>query len=88
MDKKIGVPPEWFFGLDVLTAKEVRELPLASAVMVISADRHGEKQTLDCAVVRSGNKKVLAYRDGYGDRATMQITEYPRKWYAVRRKSA
>ena len=90
MDGKIeylkdkGLPPEWFSGLEVLPALEVKKLPVGARVMIVGADRRGRKSTLDCSVIQSGKQKVLAYRDGYGIRLTKKIAELPHKVYAVK----
>lgn len=90
MDGKIeylkdkGLPPEWFSGLEVLPALEVKKLPVGARVMIVGADRRGRKSTLDCSVTQSGKVKVLAYRDEWGIRVTKKIAELPRKVFAVK----
>ena len=81
-----GMPLEWFTGLHILTADEVRHLPLNTAVMIISADRHGVKQVLDCVVRMdsAGIRKILVY-ESHGARFGKLIRETPRKVYAVKR---
>jgi hypothetical protein len=81
-----GMPLEWFAGLHILTADEVRHLPLNTAVMIISKDRYGIKQVLDY-VVRldtDGIKKYLVY-ESHGARFGKNIRETPRKVFAVKR---
>lgn len=84
-DIRKGLPAEWFVGLNILTADEVKHLPICTPVRIIGASRRGEKTTLLCTVVQSGNKKVLAYYDEWGLRVTRNIVERPRKVYAVKR---
>lgn len=47
----------------VLTAEEVRKLPVGAKVEIHSFDRHGEHQWLEYIVTQSGKKKVLVHRD-------------------------
>ena len=43
----------------VLTAKEVKKLPVGTKVIIIGADRHGECYRQECAVAPSYKTKVL-----------------------------
>ena len=43
----------------VLTAKDVKKLPVGAKVRLHGEDRHGEHCWYDCTVVQSGKKKVL-----------------------------
>ena len=80
-DKRL--PPEWFSGLIIVDAAEVKKMSAGQKVLEIGADRHGEKQTLHCTVVYSGKTKVLSYYDGYGYRITKPIRKTPNRVFAV-----
>lgn len=43
----------------VLTAKEVKKLPVGTKVVIIGADRHGECTRQECTVSQSYKTKVL-----------------------------
>jgi len=79
-----GLAVEWFRGLNVLPAAEVKKLDLGARVMIVGADRRGVKSVLECTITQSGRQKVLAYRDEWGIRVTKRITEMSRKAYAVK----
>lgn len=68
----------------ILTAAEVRELPIGTAVELHGYDRYGSPSWLELTVVQSGRKKILTTRDYYGNRIEKQIRDYPNKWYAIK----
>ncbi len=82
----MAISPEWYAGRKVLTAEQVKALPVGAPVEVISADRHGEKQTLACAVAQYGKQKRLSFRDWRGERCVIPIRDYPNKVFAEVKK--
>lgn len=59
----------------VLTAGEVRKLPVGAKVEIHSFDRHSDHVWLDYVVTQSGKKKVLVHRDFGGMPITKRIGE-------------
>ena len=57
----------------VLTAEEVRKLPVGAKVEIHSFDRHSEHVWMDYVVTQSGKKKVLVHRDFSGMPITKRI---------------
>ncbi len=66
---------------DKLTAAEVRKLPEGTRVDLHGYDRSGTPSWLECTVIRSYKKKLLAYRNPDGTKATKEIRDYPNKYY-------
>lgn len=64
-----------------LTAAEVRALPIGTKVNLHGRDRFGIPTWLECTVIKSGKKKVLAYLDTDLTTATKPIRDYPNKYY-------
>lgn len=64
-----------------LTAEQVRRLPEGTRVDLHGYDRSGTPSWLECTVIRSCKKKLLAYRDTDGTKATKEIRNYPNKYY-------
>ena len=64
-----------------MTAAEVRALPAGTRVNLHGQDRFGVPSWLECTVVQSGKKKVLAYLDTDMSTVTKPIRDYPNKYY-------
>lgn len=74
--------PQWIKPTDkVLTAAEVKKLPVGTKVTVIGSDRHGEMTKGEYKVLQNGKKKVLRAECSYYYDAPMEIRDYPNKRY-------
>lgn len=67
----------------VLTAAEVKKLPVGTKVIVIGADRRGECTRQECTVAPSYKTKVLSWMNFYGS-GTYPIRDKPNKRYVIR----
>lgn len=78
------IPAEWIRPRDrKLTADQVKRLDVGTKVLMIKPDRYGEKTTTECVVTQSGKKKLLAFRNGYGDRFVQPIKADERICYVL-----
>lgn len=71
----------------LLTAKEVKKLPVGTKVIVIGADRRGECTRQECTVSQSYKSKVLR-SSSFFDYETkfMSIRDNPNKRYVLGRR--
>ena len=78
--------PEWIRSTDkVLTAAEVRKLPVGSKVTLMGADRRGECVWTNWTVCQYGKGKALrAYNPASGTTEVKLIKDYPNKRYIIR----
>lgn len=70
----------------VMTAEEVRELPIGERVELHSFDRYGNHQWAEYTIVKSGKKKMLlAHIPGTWEPVTKPINKLPegRKCYTT-----
>lgn len=68
--------PEWIRGKKILTAEEVKNLPVGATVYVHKVYGNlGEHLCARYTVTQSENKKVLTTWYWYGNRQTMQIKD-------------
>ena len=68
----------------VLTAAEVKKLPVGTKVIIVSADRHGECYRQECTVAQSYKTKVLRCLSLFDyDTKFMQIRDNPNKRYVL-----
>lgn len=75
---------EWIRpGEKVLTAAEVRKLPVGTKVTIIGADRRGECTRQECTVAQSYKTKVLRWMSFY-ESGTHPIRDNPSKRYVIR----
>ena len=68
----------------VLTAAEVKKLPVGTKVIIIGADRHGEYYRQECTISQSYKKKVLCCLSLFDyDTKFMPIRDNPNKRYVL-----
>jgi len=67
----------------LLTAKEVKKLPVGTKVIIIGADRHGECTRQECTVSQSYKTKVLRWANLY-DHGFLTIRDNPNKRYVLK----
>lgn len=73
----------WLYGMKVLTAEDVKRLPVGYWVSLIGPDRHGEKNVEEGIVIQSG--KVRKFRiDRHDGFHLAVIRDYPGKVWTVR----
>lgn len=71
----------------ILTAQQVKKLPIGSVVWLHSFDRHGEHQMIKLTVVQAyKNKELATDRDYYGNRVIRRIDDIPGTCYTVEDK--
>lgn len=68
----------------MMSAEEVRKLPVGSIVIWHGRDRRGYSTALDCTVVQSGKTKKLAYRDELGLQVLKPIRDIPNKYFTLK----
>ena len=69
----------------VLTAAEVKKLPVGTKVIIIGADRHGECCRRECTVSQSYKTKVLSWSNIY-DHGFLPIRDNPSKLFVLKVK--
>lgn len=69
----------------VLTAAEVKKLPVGTKVIIIGADRHGECYRQECTVAQSYKTKVLRWRS-LNETGTYPVRDNPNKRYILKVK--
>lgn len=67
----------------VLTAAEVKKLPVGTKVIIIGADRRGECTRQECTVSQSYKTKVLRWENLY-DHGFLTIRDNPNKRYVLK----
>lgn len=67
----------------ILTAEEVRKLPIGSKVELHSFGRHHEHIWLEMTVIKSGNKKMLVTWGFWGDKILKPIVTKDRQCYTL-----
>lgn len=68
----------------VLTAAEVKKLPVGTKVIIIGVDRRGECTRQECAVAQSYKTKVLSCSSFFDyDTKFIQIKDNPNKRYVL-----
>ena len=81
------IPAEWIKPWETTaTADQVKKMKLGTKVTIVGADRFGECTRIECALVQSGKKKVLVYRDYAGNRVTKQIKDRDNKRFVVQKE--
>ena len=71
----------WLQGLKVLSAADVKTLPIGKSVMLIGPDRHGSKTTEEGLVVQRGKEKVIRM---WKRIEHVKIRDYPGKVWAIK----
>ena len=75
----------WLVGLKVLTAAEVKKLPVGTKLSLIGPDRHGEKSVEEGIIEQIGNARSRRFRvDRPEGVARRVIRDYPGKVWTVR----
>lgn len=70
----------------VMTADQVKRMDIGTRVTIISADRYGECQRLECTLAQSGLKKVLVTQDKTTwEKMVMPIKDHPNKRYVIQK---
>lgn len=73
----------WLWAMKVLTAEDVKRLPVGYRVFLIGPDRHGEKNVEEGNIIQSG--KVRKFRIDRPDGFHLAvIRDYPGKVWAIR----
>ena len=65
----------------ILTAEEVRKLPIGAKVELHNFSRRGEHQWMEMTIVQSGNKKMLVAWSVWGDKILKPIVTKDRQCY-------
>lgn len=73
----MSIPIEWLHGQEPLPAVKVRKMEPGTKIMLIGADRYGEKVTRTGSIAQSGTKRIFKFGMAYED--TMPIRDYPNK---------
>ncbi|MBQ6577451.1 MAG: hypothetical protein IJL91_06860 [Bacteroidales bacterium] len=61
------LPEEWLYGKKVLTADQVKKLPVGTTICFHQCyGKSGEHIWVNCKIVQSGNRKKLSMRDYRG----------------------
>lgn len=71
----------WLRGMKVLTAAEVKTLPVGTKLFLIGPDRHGSKATEEGLVVQRSKEKVIRM---WKRIEHVKIRDYPGKVWAVK----
>ena len=75
----------WLWAMKVLTAEDVKRLPVGYRVFLIGPDRHGEKNVEEGVIEQIGNARSRCFRVDRPDGAVKKmIRDYPGKVWAIR----
>ena len=75
----------WLYGMKVLSAEDVKRLPVGYKVFLIGPDRHGEKNVEEGVIEQIGNARSRRFRVDRPDGAVKKmIRDYPGKVWAIR----
>lgn len=78
---------EWLKGWGrILSAAEVKRLPVGTEIALHKSDRHGEHAVLACTVIQYGKTKRLAYRDTWQEKQTLPIRDADNQAYTLNKK--
>lgn len=75
----------WLWAMKVLSAEDVKRLPVGYRVFLIGPDRHGEKNVEEGVIEQIGNACLRRFRVDRLDGAVKKmIRDYPGKVWAIR----
>ena len=75
----------WLVGLKVLTAAEVKTLPVGTKLSLIGPDRYGMKNVEEGIIEQLGNARSKRFRvDRLDGIVRKMIRDYPGKVWAIR----